>query len=615
MPTLVKEKSMGLGLEFSVLKRAPKRATIKIPPTEKRKRIKVPDPDLILLHAPSVYDFRDRPTMHGPISDVIPATPVFEMYPLGWVSMVGYLEQAGIHARIINIAVKMLKNPQLDVERLISKLNAKVIGFDLHWLTHAAGSLDIAAIVKKHHPDTPILLGGFSATYYHQEIIDNHPQIDYILRGDSTEKPLLNLMEHIENERQPETVENLTWRDNNKNRINPLTYVPDNIDDLIIDYGEVVKMVIRHRDLESTLPFENFMDYPFTALFTCKGCTYNCKTCGGSNYSFRRFFNRDKPVFKSPDRLVEEMAIVSQYFNAPLFLIGDLRQGSPNHAAAILDNIKKEKIDNTITFELFDAVNENYMKHIADSCESFTMEISPESHDDEIRRNLGKPYTTAQMEKTIANAFNHGCEKFDVFYMTGLPSQSRESVLGSVEYSRRLYQRFGKDPRLFTFTAPMAPFLDPGSIIFENPKDHGYRLFYKTLQDHKDALYQPSWKLYLSYQTGWMTRDLIADTTYEAMIEMNKVKSEMGVIPHLQAERVNYGLIMAWNLMKKIDSIVESTSDPAKRNVEYDKLKMEIQRAKDSTGKAKRELRMTRTAGIKLMGALKFLLGRNRTVN
>ncbi len=138
-------------------------------------RNKVPDPDIILLHAPSVYDFRTRPTMHGPISDVIPATPVFEMYPLGWVSIVGYLAQAGIHTRIINIAVKMLKNPSLDVEHLISKLRAKAIGFDLHWLAHAAGSLDLAAIVKKHHPDTPILLGGLSSTYYHQEIIDNHP--------------------------------------------------------------------------------------------------------------------------------------------------------------------------------------------------------------------------------------------------------------------------------------------------------------------------------------------------------------------------------------------------------------------------------------------------------
>ncbi len=154
----------------------------------------MPDLDLILLHAPSVYDFRERPAMYGPISDVIPSTPVFEMYPLGFVSMVGYLEQHGYHARIINLAVKMLKNPRLDVEKLIAGLDAKAFGFDLHWLAHAAGSLDLAEIVKEHHPDTPILLGGLSASYYHEEIIEHFPQVDYVLRGDTTEKPLKELM-------------------------------------------------------------------------------------------------------------------------------------------------------------------------------------------------------------------------------------------------------------------------------------------------------------------------------------------------------------------------------------------------------------------------------------
>ena len=88
----------------------------------------MPDLDLVLLHAPSVYDFRERFAMYGPISDVIPSTPVFEMYPLGFVSMVGYLEQHGYRVRIVNLAVKMLRNPRLDVEGLIAKLDAEAFG-------------------------------------------------------------------------------------------------------------------------------------------------------------------------------------------------------------------------------------------------------------------------------------------------------------------------------------------------------------------------------------------------------------------------------------------------------------------------------------------------------
>ena len=37
--------------------------------------------DLVLLHAPSVYDFRTSVIMHGPIADAVPSTNEFEMYP------------------------------------------------------------------------------------------------------------------------------------------------------------------------------------------------------------------------------------------------------------------------------------------------------------------------------------------------------------------------------------------------------------------------------------------------------------------------------------------------------------------------------------------------------
>lgn len=575
----------------------------------------MPKLDLVLLHAPSVYDFRERFAMYGPISDVIPSTPLFEMYPLGFVSMVGYLEQHGYHARIINLAVKMLRDPRFDVEKLIAGLDPAAFGLDLHWLAHAAGSLDIAEMVKRHHPDTPVLLGGLSATYYHKEIAEHFPQVDYILRGDSTERPLLELMDCIEAGRQPEKVENLTWRSpDGRKRVNPLSYVPEDLDELSLDYGVVVKLVVRHRDLEGNLPFESFMDYPFTALLTCKGCMYNCTTCGGSNFSFRHFFNRDGPAFKSPEKLVEEMKIIGDYFKAPIFLLGDLRQGGERYAEAVLDNIRREAIDNTVTLELFEPVSETHLERIAGSCESFTLEISPESHDDRIRGLQGRPYTTRAMEKTIRSALEHGCEKFDVFFMVGLPGQTRESALGSVEYSRRLLERLGKDGRVHPFIAPMAPFLDPGSLAFERPGQHGYSRLYTSLREHKEALYQPSWKLFLNYQTKWMTRDEIADVTYEAMIGMNELKRDLAIIDAERAEAVAAGLVLAREIMYKIDEIMTSTDDEAERTQRYLDLKAEVERANRSTVQAKRELRTPSGAGIRVKGVLKYLLRRVKLV-
>ena len=569
----------------------------------------MPKTDLILLHAPSVYDFRDRPAMYGPISDVIPSTPVFEMYPLGFVSMVGYLEQHGYRARIINLAVKMLRNPRFDPEELIAGLDAEAFGFDLHWLAHAAGALDLAEVVKKHHPDTPVILGGLSASLYHEEIIEHFPQIDYILRGDTTEPPLLELMKHVSESREPEGVENLTWRSpDGRKRVNLLSFVPEDIDDLWIDYGEVVKLVVRHSDLESSLPYENFMEYPFTAVLTCKGCNYNCITCGGSCYTFGRYFGRDRAVMKSPDRLVEEISIISEYFKAPIFLIGDLRQSGVKHAEKVLEKIRDERLDNTVTYELFDAVPRDYMEKIARSTESWTLEISPESHDDHVRRVMGKPYTADQMEKTIQLGIDSGCQKFDIYFMVGLSQQTSRSALNSVEYCRRLYRKFGEESGIYTFIAPMAPFLDPGSLIFDDPWRYGYTQLYQTLREHKEALYQPSWKLYLSYQTDWMTRDEIAETTYEAMIRMNNLKAENGITDPGEAAKVADGLNMARDVMRKIDIIIASTSNEAERSQRYRQLRGEIEETKKATGLAKKELRMPGIAGIRVKGALKYLL-------
>ncbi len=121
-------------------------------------------PDVILLHAPSVYDFRKEAIVYGPVSDLIPSTPVFEMYPIGFSTMAAYLTSRGKNVRIINLAVRMLQDPKFDVEAFLARLRPKLFGIDLHWLPHCHGSIEIAKIVKKLHPSIPIVFG-LSSTF------------------------------------------------------------------------------------------------------------------------------------------------------------------------------------------------------------------------------------------------------------------------------------------------------------------------------------------------------------------------------------------------------------------------------------------------------------------
>jgi len=54
--------------------------------------------------------------------------------------------------------------------------------------------------------------------------------VDYILRGDSTEPALYELLTWLDAGRAPEHVPNLTWKANGEVQVNPFTFVPKSLD-------------------------------------------------------------------------------------------------------------------------------------------------------------------------------------------------------------------------------------------------------------------------------------------------------------------------------------------------------------------------------------------------
>lgn len=518
--------------------------------------------DFVLLHPPSVYDFREKAIMYGPISDVVPSTSIFESYPVGFISMLNYLHKHGYRVRIINIALKMLNNLKFDPEKLIKPLNPLAFGIDLHWLVHVQGSLKLAEIIKKWHPNTPVILGGLSATYFHIQLVKNYPYVDYVVRGDTAEEPLLRLINCIERRKDPVDVPNLTWKDeNNRVRVNSLSFIPESLDEYTLDYGAVIKSAIRTMDIEGHFPYRDWLKYPLAAVLTCKGCTYNCITCGGSRYSYQNVCLRSRIAFKSPEKIVEEMKIISDYIKGPIFVLNDIRMGGEKYVEILLKEIRKEGVSNPLIIELFRPASKKFLMNVRRASGEVSLEISPESHDEKVRRSFGRNYGNIELEKTLTFASELGYKRIDVFFMIGLPYQDMESVLKTVRYAEKLIQRFGSGNRLHPFIAPLAPFVDPGSLVFENPDSYGYHLFFKSLEEYRTALEFPSWKYSLSYQTRWMTRDEIVKSTYEAAKLLNEIKKRNMLISEAEAEVISKKLQLAEILTRKVDEILQQSNE------------------------------------------------------
>jgi hypothetical protein len=193
------------------------------------------------------------------------------MYPVGFLTLAAFLRRHGYRVAIVNLALLMMRSRRFRPERLLRRLRPRLFGIDLHWLPHAHGSLAVAALLRELHPDIPIVFGGISSTYFHQELIAD-PAVDFVLRGSVTEPCLLALLREVAGERRFERVPNLTWKDAAGVHVNRATFTPRSLDDYPLDLGMMVSSVLGRLDFWTSVPFHSWWRHPITAVFTARGC-------------------------------------------------------------------------------------------------------------------------------------------------------------------------------------------------------------------------------------------------------------------------------------------------------------------------------------------------------
>jgi clorobiocin biosynthesis protein CloN6 len=414
----------------------------------------------------------------------------------------------------------MLMHPDLDIKQLLSRLDAPVFGFDLHWMTQCHGAIELAAVLKEVHPEALTIFGGISATYYADQLIQ-YPSVDVVVQGYDTLEPVTELVSRVRRgNRDLRSIPNLLYKAGGEVQATGFTHKPaSNYNDAQGDWSY-------YREATSAGPAVSklIMTLPNT------GCVHDCGWCGGSKFAYRNIMGVHKTLIqKDNDLVIEELRTMKEAAKHTSIYALQCYSENKVRLHRYLDAVKEVGY-NSVSFEQFNLTPPDTLKKMGESTSSYIM-LSPESHDPKISKAAGRgTYTMEQMENWIPRALDAGVKGVMIWFFIGMPYQDRQSVMDTIAYSERLIRKFGGWAAL-PLICPMVPFLDPGCRFFEEPEQHGYRIFHRTLEDHRRALVEPLWHRRLNYETKWLDRRQLQDVSYEAISRLVEIKGEYGVLP------------------------------------------------------------------------------------
>ena len=526
--------------------------------------------DLLLMHAPAIFEFRDRRDLYFPFlgtSGDVPITPLYEYFPVGFRSLQRYLGERDHDVKIINLSTLLLCYPDLELATIARALDVPIVGIDLHWMVHVQGSLAVAEQIKRERPDIKILFGGISSTYYADQLI-RYPYIDMVMRGYDTHVPVDNLLRARGDEPALHHVPNLLWKDRSGAVVdNGYVHKPDTM-----ACGIDWRTAPRAPAAKGSFAIREYLSVQNA------GCAYNCGWCGGSREAFRRINHRKNTMIRKPiDQVSYEfeslrsMPATDNYHFYSVGAYNETREGLDNLITGVHDAGLK-----SVSYEQFHLTPRATLKKMAQANKNTIITLSPESHDLRVSKLAGRgTYTNEELEVWLADALDAGISQIDIWYFIGMPEQDAESVKGTVDYCARLLHKF-KTSRVNPMICPMIPFLDPASTFFEQP-EHGFRVFFRTVEEHRRGMMNASLLNRMNYETRWLSRRDLVHIGFNAVRELMQIKAETGMLPHAVVDHHNALVDDALTFLPIVHA-ADSLTDPADRRRALEGLGSEILR-------------------------------------
>ncbi|MBK6515608.1 MAG: hypothetical protein IPG04_16240 [Polyangiaceae bacterium] len=145
----------------------------------------------------------------------------------------------------------------------------------------------------------------------------------------------------------------------------------------------------------------------------------------------------------------------------------------------------------------------------------------------------------------------------------------------------------------------MVPFLDPASNIFEDPEAHGYKVFFRTAEEHRRGMQRASIINRMNYETRWLPREKLVRTGYLAIRRLMEEKAKVGMLPGSAVARYNEKIDDALRFVAEVHE-ADCIADPKDRARALESLGDDIERRNQAmifSGVANQALPINRQIG------------------
>jgi len=477
--------------------------------------------DIVFLHPPTSFMKLKYP-LSGIFGALVGSTDVLGHEPLGMISMAHNLNQKGYKTKIFNIGKMLLDlryrgvSDYASIEDYVKDLRSGIYAIGLHWAAHSPGTVELAAMVKKYHPDSVVLVGGLTSTYYHEEILKKFQFVDLVVLGE-VDGIITEIVDKLLDRHEYKNIPNIAYREN----------------------GDIISTEIRQPIKESLIYIRGSGDeliepnrgfskrdcgyIAFCMIPLVHGCNRNCPFCGGSKYFYRKYFHRSTAEVIPVDQVVENIkqSVYQGVYHFSLF--GDIRFFGDEYWKSLTDRLSREKMYFDLYLELFSPATKEYLEawRTVTSGE-ISIAFSPESADENIREALGKHYTNEEIVQQVSWTMDLGIG-LSLGFLFALPKQDFASIKRTQDFINDLCHKYN---RLINYMFEPILFVDPGSPIFDYPKKYGYIIEDRTLEGLIKALIRPHWYYALNYSTKWLNKKDIIEAIFFVGSARNELYTE-----------------------------------------------------------------------------------------